>query len=33
VRADQILVIVELRDGAEREAHLLLPHSSGVADA
>lgn len=33
VRADQILVIVELRDGAEREAHLLLPRTTGVADA
>lgn len=34
VRADGILVIVELRDGQEREAHLLLPHGhQGVSDA
>jgi len=33
VRADNVLVIVELRDGNEREAHLLMPHTQSVADA
>ena len=33
VRADNILVIVTMRDGSEREAHLLSPHTQNIADA
>jgi hypothetical protein len=33
VRADSILVVVTMRDGSEREAHLLSPHTQNIADA
>ncbi len=33
VRAENVLVVVELRDGSEREAHLLSPMTQGIADA
>lgn len=33
VRADNILVIVTMRDGSEREAHLMSPHTQNIADA
>jgi hypothetical protein len=33
VKADNVLVVVELRDGSERETHLLSPMTQGIADA